>query len=247
VESDVYREMREVEDRHWWFSGLRRLVMDAAIPMLAARRDARVLDAGCGTGGTMAMLRAATRATIVGVDLSPLAVAASRDRASGTVLRASPEALPFDGASFDLVTCLDVLYIAGLDDRRAARELHRVLRPSGAVIVNLAAFEWLRGAHDVMVHTERRYTRERVRRLLTEAGFRVTRTTYWNATLFPILAAWRPITRLLRSGASAQSDLAMPPASVNAALTMLVAGEARVSRRVPLPFGSSVFAVAVKP
>jgi ubiquinone/menaquinone biosynthesis C-methylase UbiE len=246
VEAVVYREMREVEDRHWWFAGLRRLVMDAAAPVLAARRDARVLDAGCGTGGVMAMLRTATAATIVGVDLSPLAVSASRERRAGPVLQASLEALPFDGASFDLVTCLDVLYIAGLDDRRAVRELHRVLRPSGTVIVNLAAFDWLRGAHDVMVHTERRYSRARLRRLLADAGFRVARLTYWNAALFPLLAAWRPLTRLLRSGASVRSDLSMPPASVNAALTLLLAGEVRASRHVPLPFGSSVFAVGVK-
>jgi ubiquinone/menaquinone biosynthesis C-methylase UbiE len=126
------------------------------------------------------------------------------------VLQASLEALPFDDASFDLVTCLDVLYIAGLDDRRAVRELHRVLRPSGTVILNLAAFEWLRGAHDVMVHTERRYSRGRVRKLLGDAGFRVARMTYWNAALFPILAAWRPLTRLLRSGTSVRSDLSMP-------------------------------------
>src|SRR4029453_5447906 len=179
-----------------------------------------------------------------GVAASPLATAATRDRRAGCVLQASIKALPFATSSFDVVSCLDVLYVAGVDDRRGLRELHRVLRRQGMLVLNLPAFEWLRGAHDVAVHTERRSTRGGVARLLADAGFTTERLTYWNAALIPVLATWRPLTRLLRFGAGARSDLVLPPAPINAALTRLLAGEIRASRRLRLPFGSSVFAVA---
>jgi SAM-dependent methyltransferase len=64
-----YEAMFAVEDRHWWYVGVRREVerwLDG-LPTAAGAR-LRVLDAGCGTGGLLANLR--TRAWRTGVEIS---------------------------------------------------------------------------------------------------------------------------------------------------------------------------------
>jgi hypothetical protein len=119
-----------------------------------------------------------------------------------------------------------------------------VLRPSGVLLLNLPAWEWLRGAHDVSQRTARRYTRPEVRRLLVDAGFVIQRLTYWNATLLPLLAVWRPISRLRGCD---QADFRPLPRALNTWLTRIVQAEGRLGRRMAIPFGSSLFAVASKP
>ncbi len=243
IDAGLFREMLAVEDRHWWFSGLWRLVERSLARATPPNRPARVLDAGCGTGGIIARLRRDRPEWIItGVDASPVALDLARARRAGDLACARIERLPFADDTFDVVTCLDVLYVEGVDDRHAVVEILRVLRPGGLALVNVPAFDWLRGAHDVACATRHRYTVREVDALLRAAGFAVDRVSYWNAALLPALVMWRLVTR-----GGTQSDLRPVPAPLNALLSRLVRGEARVALAWGLPFGSSVFAVAEKP
>jgi SAM-dependent methyltransferase len=95
----------------------------------------RVLDAGCGIGYGAAILNEAG-ARVVGVDASAEAIARARagypgpDYLVGDVL-----SLPFADASFDVITCLEV--IEHVDDpQRLVRELARMLRRGGALFLS---------------------------------------------------------------------------------------------------------------
>jgi len=244
MEPSAYAAMRAEEDTYWWYAGLRALVVAHARRALAGTPRPRVLDAGCGTGGAMRALAAALEeATLVGIDASPTAAAVTRERNVGGVVRASVEALPFADAAFDLVTCLDVLYIRGVDDRRALDECRRVLRPGGVVVVNVPAFEFLRGEHDAAVGTARRYTRSQVGALLGAAGFGTTALTYWNTTLLPAMAVWRRVGRRRARADAPRSDVRRLPGPLNRVLRGVIAIEVALARRVGLPLGGSVFAV----
>lgn len=107
---------------------------------------ARVLDAGCGTGGsTVALaLSALAPATTVGFDASPEAVEAARLRGLGYGLGEerlrfvhveAGRALPFEDGAFDLVVCVSVLEFISTEAARRAfvAELLRVVRPGGHV------------------------------------------------------------------------------------------------------------------
>jgi ubiquinone/menaquinone biosynthesis C-methylase UbiE len=97
-----------------------------------------LLDVGMGTGRLCAELdRAGWR--VSGVDLSPAMVAAARRRLphlAERLVEGPIERLPFDDASFDAVTATGVLEYATEDLPGAAKELARVLRPDGVVVVS---------------------------------------------------------------------------------------------------------------
>jgi SAM-dependent methyltransferase len=246
MEREQYDLMFAQEERHWWYVGMRRI--SAALleryPPLVAERSAcpiEILDAGCGSGGMTRFLGRYGRVT--GIDLAPEAMTLARRRCLSRLARASVDRLPFRTGSFDLVTSFDVLYHLNVDDdRHALAEIHRVLRPGGIALIRLPAFDWIRGAHDEVVHTRHRYTRDELSGKLEDVGFRLEHATYANFLLFPLA----PIKRYLehRQGSHEATDLWRPPAPINRLLSDLLSLEAIPARGMGLPWGLSVFAVA---
>lgn len=247
MELQEYITMRSCEDSHWWYVGLHALVSRSVQEALPNEGQARVLDAGCGTGGNMTVLsRTLGNLNLTGIDLHPFAVRCTKERKAGDVARARVETLPFPSGVFDLVISLGVLYMKGIEEEKAIEEMRRVLKPGGVLLLDLGAFEFLRGAHDLAMHTERRYTKKKVRRLLSTAGFAIEKLFYWNATLFPCLVFWRLLSRLLGNRKAPHSDLVVLPVFINRALTRLILWEMRWVARISCPFGSSIFSIARK-
>ncbi|MBI5650633.1 MAG: class I SAM-dependent methyltransferase, partial [Chloroflexi bacterium] len=52
---DEYRVMFEIEDKYWWYRGVRALLRQL-LPRYIHSREARILDAGCGTGANLELL-----------------------------------------------------------------------------------------------------------------------------------------------------------------------------------------------
>jgi len=237
--------MRTVEDTYWWYQALRRHVADSVEP---GHAEFSLLDAGCGSGGMLATLRQKfPRATLTGIDESEhaLELVAARD-IGAHLLCGSVHELPFPDEAFDFVLSLDVWSHAGVHDALAAHEAHRVLRPGGKLILNLAAFESLKGAHDCAVDVDRRYTRAQVRALLRGENFEIERLTYWNAVFAPPIAVLRWLSRRRAAPEEARSDFRPLPSFVNSVLQGFATLELKASRHLSLPFGTSVLAVARK-
>ena len=98
------------------------------------------------------------------------------------------------------------------------REVHRVLRPGGRLILNVAAFDFLKGAHDCAVDVNRRYARPQMKVLLDTAHLQVERLTYWNATLLPPIALLRWISRARSPRNQPRSDFRSLPPFLNSIL-----------------------------
>jgi SAM-dependent methyltransferase len=241
VETSEYRAMFAVEDTHFWYRALHGHVLALLEKFAPDATD--LLDAGCGTGGLAARLIEVGKA-ITALDLREEALAHCRERGLKNLVQGSVDALPFPDASFDAVLSLDVWYHRAVDDEKAAREAARVVRPGGIVLVNLPAYDWLRGHHDVVVHTARRYDRARLHRLFADVGLTPLYLTHWNAVLFPLLAAMRLASR--NSAPSEKSDVAPVPEWQNAALLKVLETERRVFLKAPLPYGLSLLGVARK-
>jgi SAM-dependent methyltransferase len=239
--------MYAVEDDHWWYTGMRR-VADALLRgyINGRRGHLDVLDAGCGTGGNSAHLRAYGRVT--GIDFAAEALRYAAERPGLRLARASVESLPFADASFDLVLSNDVLCHLGVaSDVAAVRELARVLRPGGVLFLQLPAYEWLRSHHDEAVHTGHRYTASELRALLRTGGLRVRRLTYANGAFLPAAVAWRALNRIRPGRAKAErSDVRAVARPVNAAMRQTLTLEAALLARRDLRVGLSIVGVAEK-
>lgn len=259
MEDHEYATLFAQEEEYFWYRGLRRLVEQQAALALGRRagrrttatggpgtsrsEGARILDAGCGTGGMLARL--ARQGAPTGLDFSATALRFARRRTGAPLLRGSVERLPFRDEAFDLIVSLDVLYHRAVaSDLEALREFRRCLRPGGTLILNLPAFESLRSSHDAAIHTARRYRRGPLRALLGSAGLETARVTYWNTLLFPALAAVR-LRR--RSQARPVSDLTTLPGPLNRLLAAILDLERAWLRTADLPFGLSLLVVARRP
>jgi SAM-dependent methyltransferase len=145
----AFEELKEKQRVMWGAGPFERVEpnlgeMHAAVVDRAAPQPGeRVLDIGCGTGGA-AFLACGTGAEVTGLDLSPVLIDTARERAAERGLdlqldAGDAESLPYEDASFDVVTStVGIMFAPGQE--AAASELARVTRPGGRTVV--ASWIW---------------------------------------------------------------------------------------------------------
>jgi SAM-dependent methyltransferase len=233
-----------LDERHWWYRGRRRIIR-AELDRLPLGRSARVLDAGCGSGRTLQEL--VDYGEVSGIELNAEAAAMARDRGHGEVRTGRLEQLPWDDATFDLITCLDVIEHVP-DDVGALSELWRVCRPGGWLLVTVPAHQVLWSVHDEANHHYRRYSRSSLRAAAARAGWSIERMSAFNSLLFAPAAAVRLAQRRLGTHNGYTNDLALGPAWLNDMLEWPLAAEARwLARGRTLPIGLSLLAALRRP
>jgi SAM-dependent methyltransferase len=245
VEEAEFQAILDHEDRHWWYRGRLRIVR-REVEQLGLPRGARILDAGCGSGRVLDEL--ARFGDVVGVDLSPSAVAAAWARGH-SVAKARVEELPFDDATFDLVTCLDVIEHTP-DDAVTLASLRRVCKPGGWLLVTVPAYQALWSRHDVANHHYRRYSRGALRTAAAAGGWSVIRMTSFNSLLLAPAAAVRLAQRWrgLDANGDYTPDLHIGPGWLNGVLERPLRAEARwLQRGRELPAGLSLLGVLRNP
>jgi SAM-dependent methyltransferase len=157
------------------------------------------------------------------------------------------EDLPWEDATFDLITCLDVIEHVP-DDVVALRELLRVCRPGGFLLVTVPAYQSLWSLHDEANHHYRRYSRPSLRGAANAAGWRTQRMTAFNSVLLAPAAAVRVAQRRFGTHNGYTNDLDLGPAWLNDALERPLALEAEwLSRGHTLPMGLSLLAILRRP
>lgn len=244
-----YRRMAGAEGGLWWYRVLHEMVRRT----LAAHprgRAARVVDAGCGTGGLLAHLARSGFQNVFGFDLSPDAVKVCHERALPVQLGNLLEPGPFlPRGGLDAIVSNDTLYFfQPAVQERIISQFHEALAPGGILIMNLPALAVFRGSHDLAVGIGRRFSRADLPRLLPAAHFERAQARYWPFLLSPAVFAARTWQRLRMSWnprPAPASDLRLPPAWLNGVLETMTRCE--VSTLPWTPFASSLFVTARKP
>jgi ubiquinone/menaquinone biosynthesis C-methylase UbiE len=247
------------EDRHWWFATRTRAILAYLDRYVGLGQGRRVLDVGCGAANMTHHLR--HYGDVIGVDSNPKPLEIARERGL-EAYQGSADDLPFEDGTFDLVTLLDTVEHVPAEET-VFEECRRVLRgpdassqrAGGRLLVTVPAFMFLWSQNDVINMHQRRYTVPELTTKLERHGFRLLRISYNNFFVFPLAAG----IILLRRG-RAEPKLASPhfdedayqvemePASpvVNTVLTGVGKLEVALLRRVDLPWGTSIIAIAEK-
>jgi SAM-dependent methyltransferase len=237
MDAAEYDKLAATESSMWWFKALHGLVVDQ-VGRMKLPSGARVLDAGCGTGGNLVSLGRLYPALVLsGVEIDPAAARLAEARSGKPVTVGSIERLPCDTASLDAIVSLDVLCHAGVPVEGSIAEFARGLKPGGQLVLSLPAYQWMLSGHDIAVSNVRRFTRRELRRILAAAGFTVEADGYWNSLLFPLMLAHRFLSK-----SSAESDVRPFPPWQERLFNGVLGVEAALRRSgIALPFGGSVW------
>ena len=138
MHKDMYADTYTLEERFWWFVGMRQIGRAFLDPVYADGPRLDVLDVGCGTGANMQKLLS-RYGRVVGLDASAGMLAQARLKLAPfgrrtALVRQSAQDLPFGDATFSAVTCLEALEFLP-DDRSALCQMVRVLQPGGVLLV----------------------------------------------------------------------------------------------------------------
>lgn len=250
MEQNVYLEMQELENRHWWFCA-RRDYLRKVISRFYKGDDAerRFCEIGCGTGGNLALL--AEFAKVDAVEMNDAARDMARQKSVTGVndINAGylPDAIPLD-QQYDGVFALDVIEHVE-HDLAGTQALSGLVKDDGYLITTVPAYQWLWSEHDIANHHFRRYNLSQYKKLITDAGYDIVYASYFNTLLFPLAAISRLFSRASNNDNS-QSDskatLAMPSPVVNGLLSSVFRLETLWAGKLSMPFGLSIVVVARK-
>ncbi|HPZ08152.1 MAG TPA: class I SAM-dependent methyltransferase [Candidatus Eremiobacteraeota bacterium] len=242
MEKTEYEVMFNIEEDYWWYKGLRDLTLFYINSV--AGDNIKILDGGCGTGKFLELCKA-YRA--FGFDISEETLKFLRLRKLNNIVLASICDIPFKDKSFNIAVSMDVLYHMSVrDDRKALKEMYRIIDNRGILLLNLPAYDFIRSSHDKAVHTRHRYTLREVKENVEHAGFIIERITYRNTILFPLAVSMRFMENLF-PGKKKTSDLKKLPGFFNNLFTSIIFLENRLIRcGISFPFGLSVYCVASK-
>ncbi|MES9873356.1 MAG: class I SAM-dependent methyltransferase [Candidatus Sedimenticola sp. 6PFRAG7] len=243
MDTSIYKEMKEIEKHHWWFTA-RREIVEETISKLDIEPDARILDVGCGTGGNLEMLNRV--GVVTGIEMNSLAADLATKSSNATIKIGSlPNNLPLDNdETFDLIVALDVIEHIE-QDLESLVAVSRHMGESGKIVITVPAFQFLWGHHDEIHHHKRRYRKSDLEKLASEAGLKIRKLSYYNFFLFPLAAALRLYEKLVPPSPD-KSTIAPPSSWLNKIFHSVFASERHLLNAMNFPFGVSLLMVLEK-
>ena len=239
----AYREMYDNELTHGWYVGTRKLLIKFLKKYSSI--NARILDAGCGTGGTIKFLKEAGFKNIVGIDNSQTALKFCKKRKITNISLGSVNNLPSKSNYFDIVICLDVLYHQDADPALALKEFQRVLKKGGLLYLQEPAYNFLKSRHDLAISTQRRFTKNQIEKMLSAAGFKILRISYFNTLMFVPIALKRFIDKLFKKDEISSDVYSLSPV-LNKLIAVSLNLESDLLKYFNLPFGLSIICLEKK-
>jgi SAM-dependent methyltransferase len=251
VRPEAYALVSEREDGYWWHRARREMASNL-LRRHGLAQGCRAVDVGCGTGGNLSVFSPFAPRSVVGLDVSPVALQyARRKHPTVPLVRADlNRPLPFFDNSFDVVTIFNVLYHRWVDDGVAVlSEVHRILRPEGLLIETEPAFRGLARQMDEAAMTRHRFRIPEFAAMCARAGLSVSFASYFTSFGAPVIALMKAIDhRPARSDAEhVPLDMKALPSIVNETLHTVAKAEAiAIVNGWRLPFGLTLACVARK-
>ena len=239
MEKQIYKEIYEVEENHWWHKSEREILL--SLFNVYSKKDL-LLNAGCGTGITSSILKRYTK--IINIDISKEAIKYSLKRNNTNHIICDCLRLPFKDNIFDTIIADNIIEHVD-NDFSVMSEFKRVLRGGGIIILSVPAYNFLWSPHDDFAHHKRRYSKGMIKELAKAVNLRIIRISYWNSILFLPIAIFKIKNNLLKI---LNIGLKQSHSVLNNMLIKLLKIEYHlvIIYNINLPFGVSIFTIVRK-
>lgn len=236
MQNSEYGKMFKIEKKHWWFKAKKNFL----ITILSGRnRNLRILDIGCGTGGTTKILEKFGKVTRI--DIAPQAQRFLQKEGLNCICR-DYLLERFPQNHFDLITMIDSLYHQSFaSDRKVLKKVYRELIKGGYLLVIDSAVAFLYGKHDKKMMARERYNLSDLSFKIENCGFSIIKKTYLYFFLFPIFVLIRLLNKIIEI-----ENVKIPNRIINEIFYFLCRIEAFLIKKISLPIGSSVMVLARK-
>lgn len=239
----AYEEMFLNELTHPWYTVTRNMMLNTLKKNIG--KNAKILDAGCGTGGTMIRLHKEGFKNVTGIDKNPLALKFCKKRGLIKIKISSIDKIDFPKNSFNAIICMDVLYHVGVNHKKAINEFNRILKPGGLLYMQEPSLNWLRGKHDIAIETGHRFNKKELQDIAESNGFKIIKCTYFNAILLVPLVIKRLLERLFKEN-NISSEVKPIPTMLKKFFLNILTFEEKISTYTNLPFGLSIICLVRK-
>ena len=238
-----YATMAEREMTYWWHLGRLRIIQTYVARIKLRKKSFKILNIGCGTGGTIDMLE--SFGTTDNVDISDDAINFMKKKGYKRITKVKDIKLPFKDKSYDMVGAFDVL--EHIDKQvEALKEWKRVIKDDGAILITVPAYQWLWSDHDVSLHHKRRYTTRRLIEAGEKVGLKLDKKSYAIVFSLPLVIGFRFLNKALGRKSDSETLYVNVPNWVNSLFSNLLYGEAKFHKYVSFPAGTSVIAILRK-
>lgn len=242
----LYEDLYNLEETHWWHKSKRELVTYFLEKYFSRKYNKskynKILDVGCGTGKNMEQLQ--KYGNVWGLDNSKEAIKFCRKRGLKNLQLASAEKTKFKANSFDIITLLDVL--EHTDDNKTLKEMRRILKKNGILIITVPAFSWLWSKWDKVLHHKRRYNKNDLLEILRDNSFKIIKATYLYSFLVLPVFFIRKLKRRVFYKQEYPSDFRLNHPLLNNIMNLLAGLEFKISEKIKIPFGTSILVIAKK-
>ncbi len=234
MDKDYEQDYFKLEKEHWWFKGKRDL-----IKRIKVSSDAKILEVGC---SSCINLKEFPTKEKYGIDISKEAVERAKAQGIKAVQGDVTKELPFEENTFDLILALDI--IEHIDnDKELIKNLTKLLKKDGKLVINTSAFQFLWSHHDVLCQHKKRYTKKEIKGL-TNGLLKTQILTYWDFTIFPGAFLIIKLNNFLKKEETTAKE--ENPIVNKILFNILKVENFLVENRISLPWGVSVYYIGKK-
>jgi len=243
-----YVKMSEAESQHWWYKSLHWQCFKRVVSNFTSK-NIELLDAGCGTGGLLSFMKERGYQNLSGIDISEKAIELCTAKGiQATVSNILDIDKLYEADSVDVVFCNDVIYFLSEEEQvQFLAKLDRILKKDGIAVINFPSLKAFQGIHDIVVGIDNRFNTRKVKHLVEQSNFKITRYRFWPFSMSPIIFLVRILQKLklkLQPNAKIESDVEVPSPLVNGILHGIVRTELAILPNYP--WGSSALATLKK-
>ena len=181
MQKEQYKILSELENTHWWFLAKKEFIKNC---LPKPNKKLKILDLGCGTGGTSVFLE--NWGTVDRIEVSPYACTILRKKGV-KFKRGNIETSNLGRNKYDLICILDVLYHKSIKDiDKILLKSNFALKKGGLILIMDCALPFFYSKHDKIMHAGRRFYLSSLIKKVEQANFQVIKKSYIYFFLFPL-------------------------------------------------------------